>query len=597
MRGSRLLIYLRSSAVIYGSLVVLGAVVLSYVWLGRDPQGEEWQRAGKNSAPAQLGAHVAAEYAPLRFTDVTQHAGIHFIHDAGAIGDKWYPETIGAGGGFFDYDGDGRPDILLINGRHWPHARRAPEPTMRLYRNLGDGTFADVTEATGLNVPLYGMGFTAADYDNDGDQDLLVTGYLNQLFFINNGDGTFTDATANIGIRDGQWSTAAAFVDYDRDGFLDLVIGNYVAWDAGKEKGLDCTYGTPAKDYCGVRHFSGQGLELYRNLGNGRFAEVTREAGVEAREAKVLGLTVLDFNDDGWPDVLVANDTTPSLLLKNRGNGTFEEVGVRTGVVLDAGGVAFAGMGVDAAYVNNDGQLCIAIGNFAGEPTTLHCQVRSGTGYDPELFVERSHWAGIGKATLRFVTFGLFFGDIDLDGFEDLFMVNGHVFNEERLRHIPYAQRPQLFRNLGVGKFQEVIPPDGTVLSRNIIGRGAAYADYDGDGDLDILLTTNQGPAYLLRNDTPRRSHFLRLKLQGSRSNRDGIGARVRVHTANGVSHRMVRTGSSYLSQSELTLTFGLASSTAIEKVQIIWPSGITDDIAGVAIDTTLLAREGQGVR
>ncbi len=597
MRASRRLTHLRLSALICGSLAVLVAVILSYVWLAHGPRGDEGQPAAQDSAPAQLEARSGAEDAPLRFTDVTQQAGIYFIHDAGARGDKWYPETIGAGGGFFDYDGDGRPDILLINGRHWPHARLSSEPTMRLYRNLGDGTFADMTEAAGLNIPMYGMGFAAADYDNDGDHDLLITGYLQQLFLINNGDGTFREATAEVGIREGQWGTATAFFDYDRDGFLDLIIGNYVAWDADQEKGLDCTYGTPAKDYCGVRYFSGQGLELYRNLGNGRFAEVTRLAGVEARGAKVLGLTVLDFNDDGWPDVLVANDTTPSLLLKNRGNGSFEEVAERTGVVLDTGGLAFAGMGVDAAYVNNDGQLCIAIGNFAGEPTTLHCQVRSGTGYDPELFVERSHWAGIGKATLRFVTFGLFFCDLDLDGFEDLFMVNGHVFNEERLRNIPYAQRPQLFRNLGAGTFQEVIASEGAVLGRHLIGRGAAYADYDGDGDPDILLTTNQGPAYLLRNDTPRRSHFLRLKLQGTRSNRDGIGARVRAYTAHGVVQRMVRTGSSYLSQSELTLTFGLGSATAIDKVQISWPSGTVDDMAGVAIDTTLVATEGQGVR
>jgi hypothetical protein len=247
--------------------------------------------------------------------------------------------------------------------------------------------------------------------------------------------------------------------------------------------------------------------------------------------------------------------------------------------------------------VNNDAQLCIATGNFAGEPTTLHCQVRSGASYAPNLFAERSHRAGIGKATLRSVTFGLFFVDLDLDGFDDLFMVNGHVFNEERLRHIPYAQRPQLFRNLGTGQFQEMMPGERTPLAQMIIGRGAAYADYDGDGDLDILLTTNQGPAYLLRNETPRQAHFLRLKLQGTRSNRDGIGAKVRVHTANGVLHKMVRTGSSYLSQSELALTFGLGASTAIAKVQISWPSGIVDEVADVAVDTTLLAREGEGVR
>jgi hypothetical protein len=247
--------------------------------------------------------------------------------------------------------------------------------------------------------------------------------------------------------------------------------------------------------------------------------------------------------------------------------------------------------------VKNDPQLCIAIGNFAGEPTTLHCQVRSGAAYAHHLFAEMSQWAGIGKATLRSVTFGLFFVDVDLDGFDDLFMTNGHVFNEERLRHIPYTQRPQLFRNLGTGQFQEIVPAEGTTLARRIVGRGAAYADYDGDGDPDILLTTNQGPAYLLRNDTPRQSQFLRLKLQGSRSNRDGIGAKVRVYSAKGVLHKMVRTGSSYLSQNEFALTFGLGSSTTIEKVQISWPSGIVDEVADVAVNTTLLAREGEGVR
>jgi hypothetical protein len=254
-------------------------------------------------------------------------------------------------------------------------------------------------------------------------------------------------------------------------------------------------------------------------------------------------------------------------------------------------------MGIDAGYINNDAQLCVAIGNFAGEPTTLHCQVRRGAAYDPELFVERSQWAGIGKSTRPFVTFGLFFFDVDLDGFDDLFMINGHVFNEERLRHIPYAQRPQLFRNIGAGKFQEIIPAAGTPLARHIIGRGAAYADYDGDGDLDVLLTTNQGSASLLRNDTSRQSHFVRVKTRGMRSNRDGIGAKVRVYTPQGVLQKMVRTGSSYLSQSELRLTFGLGTATAIENMQIIWPSGIVDDVANVAVDTTWLVTEGQGAR
>jgi hypothetical protein len=580
-----------------GFLGIMGLVILITVSVYRVQQEKERPASTQGVRSAAPAASAPVDAALIRFTDVTQPSGIRFVHDAGASGQKWYPETIGAGGGFVDYDGDGRADILLLNGRHWPLFRQAPEPTMRLYRNLGEGRFADVTEMAGLDMPLYGMGFAAADYDNDGDQDLLVTGYLQHFFFINNGNGTFTEATAEVGIQSGKWGTATAFVDYDRDGFLDLVIGNYVEWNADKEKDLDCTYGTPAKDYCAVRYFKGQGLDLYRNLGDGRFAEVTWSAGLGAKDAKVLGITILDFNDDGWPDLFVANDTTPSLLFKNRQGGSFEEVGVRSGIVLDEEGVSFAGMGVDAAYVKNDGQLCVAIGNFAGEPTTLHCQVRRGAAYDRELFVEQSQWAGIGKATLRSVTFGLFFCDVDLDGFDDLFMVNGHVFNEERLRNIRYAQRPQLFRNLGMGQFQEIMPPEDAALAQRIIGRGAAYADYDGDGDLDILLTTNQGPALLLRNDTVRQSHFMRLQTQGTRSNRDGIGTRVRVYTANGILHKMVRTGSSYLSQSELTLTFGLGASTVIEKVEIIWPSGIIDEVTSVAADTTLLAREGQDAR
>jgi hypothetical protein len=576
------------------AVAIVALAGLGYALLDFGCRGKDRSPAGAASASRPSAEILPADGLHFHFTDVTQAAGIEFIHEAGAAGQKWYPETIGAGGGFFDYDGDGRLDILLINGRHWPGSRRVSEPTMRLYRNRGDGTFADVTEAAGLNVPLYGMGFAAADYDNDGDQDVVVTGYRQHLFFINNGDGTFAESSQWVGLQQGKWGTAAAFFDYDRDGSLDLVIGHYVEWDPEKENGLDCSYGTPVKDYCAVRYFKGQGLTLYRNLGDGRLQEVTQVAGLQTTDARVLGVTVIDFDEDGWPDLFVANDTTPSLLYRNRGDGTFEEVGVRTGIVLDEGGVAYAGMGVDAAYPKNDGQLCIAIGNFAGEPTTLHCQVRRGDAYERELFAELSHRAGIGKATLRFVTFGLFFFDADLDGFDDLFMVNGHVFNEERLRNIPYAQRPQLFRNLGTGKFHEVMPSAGSALARSLIGRGAAYADYDGDGDLDILLTTNQGPAYLLRNDTTPKGHFVRLKTQGTRSNRDGIGAKVRLYTTQGVLQKTVRTGSSYLSQSELALTFGLGSATAIDKVQILWPSGLVDELPGVPVDTTVVVREGK---
>jgi tetratricopeptide (TPR) repeat protein len=530
----------------------------------------------------------------VRFTDVTAAAGVVFQHEAGASGKKWYPETMGAGGGFFDYDGDGFIDMLLINGRRWPGEAQHPEPTMRLYRNRGDGTFHDVTGMSGLAVPLYGMGMVAADYDNDGDTDLVITGYQETRLFRNEGSGAFTDITGSAGIAQGGWSTAGAFVDVDRDGWLDLLIGHYVAWEPGAEDGLDCTYGTPRKDYCAVKYFTGLGLQLYRNLGDGRFVEATQQAGFVAPGARVLGMTIVDYNQDGWPDVLVANDLTPSLFFANQGNGTFREIGVPSGLVIDEGGVAFAGMGIDAAYINNDDQLCVAIGNFAGQPTTLHCQVRAGMTYHSEVFTEQSHRAGLAGPTLRMVTFGLFFFDADLDGLQDLFMVNGHVANEEHLRNVPYAQPPQLFRNRGDGTFAEVTAPAGSGLDRRLIGRGAAYADYDHDGDLDILLTANQGQAYVLRNDTSRPGAFLRVATQGTHSNRDGIGARLWLYTtAQRRLSGMVRTGGSYLSHSELPVTFGLQPGEAIERLEIAWPSGTHDVFRSLPLNSTFMAREG----
>ena len=554
------------------------------------------QKPQESTRPAPQVTAVAPSSAPpaaLQFTDVTAAAGMVFRHEAGATGKKWYPETMGAGGGFFDYDGDGWLDILLVNGRQWPGQRQEPEPTMRLYRNQGNGTFEDVTQRAGLAIPLYGMGMVATDYDNNGTQDLLITGYRETRLFRNEGNGTFTDITQPAGIAQGSWSTAAVFVDVDRDGWLDLVIGSYVDWDPSKEANLDCTYGTPAKDYCAVKYFRGQGLKLYRNLGDGRFEDISGRAGIVAPEARVLGITIVDYNQDGWPDILVANDLTPSLFFANQGNGTFRELGVQTGVVLDEGGSAYAGMGIDAAYINNDAQLCVAIGNFAGQPTTLHCQARVDGGVRPDVFIEQSHRAGIAAPTLRMVTFGLFFFDADLDGWPDLFMVNGHVVHEEHLRHVPYAQRPQLFWNRGNGTFAELQPGPHSGLAMSIVGRGAAYADYDHDGDLDLLLTANQGAAYLLRNDTPRTGHFLRLVTQGTRSNRDGIGARLRLYTTRRQLTGMVRTGSSYLSQSTTAVTFGLASDEQPERLEVAWPAGGVEVFRHLPLDTTFVAREG----
>jgi tetratricopeptide (TPR) repeat protein len=572
---------------------LVSGVVCCALLVGACNDSQKPQESPKPAPQVTAVASPAPPPAALQFTDVTAAAGVVFRHEAGATGKKWYPETIGAGGGFFDYDGDGWLDMLLVNGRQWPGERQEPEPTMRLYRNQGDGTFLDVTHQSGLEVPLYGMGMVAADYDNNGTPDLLITGYRETQLFRNEGNGTFTDITPQAGIAQGNWSTAAAFVDVDRDGWLDLVIGAYVDWDPSKEANLDCTYGTPAKDYCAVKYFRGQGLKLYRNLGDGRFEDISARAGIVAPEARVLGITIVDYNQDGWPDILVANDLTPSLFFANQGNGTFRELGAQTGLVLDEGGSAYAGMGIDAAYINNDTQLCVAIGNFTGQPTTLHCQARVEGEVRPDVFIEQSHRAGIAAPTLRMVTFGLFFFDADLDGWPDLFMVNGHVVHEEHLRHVPYAQRPQLFWNRGNGTFAELQPGSHPGLAMSIVGRGAAYADYDHDGDLDLLLTTNQGAAYLLRNDTPRMGHFLRVVTQGTRSNRDGIGARLRLYTTRRQLTGMVHTGSSYLSQSTTALTFGLASDERPERLEIAWPAGGVEVLHNLPLDTTFVAREG----
>ncbi|WP_179130886.1 FG-GAP-like repeat-containing protein [Candidatus Entotheonella palauensis] len=555
------------------------------------PPATETQHRQPQSTPASLATSPAA----IRFRDVTLSAGLDFNHEAGAkAGHKWYPETIGAGGGFFDYNGDGHMDMLLVNGRQWPGERQSPEPTMRLYHNRGDGTFDGVTEASGLQVPLYGMGMTAADYDNDGDPDLVVTGYEHTRLFRND-QGRFTDISEAAGLVQGDWSTAAAFVDVDRDGWLDLLVGQYVAWTPDMEANLDCTYGIPQKDYCAVTFFRGQGLRLYRNQGDGTLRDVSETSGITAPEARVLGMTIIDDNRDGWPDILVATDLTPSLFFLNQGDGTFREIGVQSGLVLDEGGIAFAGMGIDAAYVKNDDQLCVAIGNFAGQPTTLHCHAQVGETYRSDVFTEQSHRSGLARPTLRMVTFGLFFVDADLDGWQDLFMANGHVVNEERLRNVPYAQRPQLFRNTGNGSFTEIEPTPENGLDLRLIGRGAAYADYDRDGDLDLLLTANQGQAYLLRNDTERTGAFVRVLAQGTQSNRDGIGARLQLYygTSEHQQTALVRTGGSYLSHSELAVTFGLPPGEPVERLEIYWPSGLVDVFHTVPLNATFVAEEG----
>jgi hypothetical protein len=527
---------------------------------------------------------------PVVFTDVTASAGLAFVHTNGAFGKKYLPETLGSGCVFLDFDNDGWQDILLINSTRWP-GRPGPRSHPTLYRNMGNGTFTDVTAGSGLDIELYGMGAAAADYDNDGRVDVFITAVGGNHLFHNEGGGRFTDVTERAGLAGAGFSTSALWFDYDNDGKLDLFVGRYVDWSIDKD--LFCTLDGKTKSYCTPESYKGQSASLYRNRGDGTFEDVTRAAGLYDPTSKALGVAMLDVDDDGWMDLFVANDTQPNKLYRNRGNGTFVDIGVAAGVAFSEAGVARAGMGVDAADYDGSGRPSLVIGNFANEMMALYHNEGNS------LFIDDSATAGIGRPSLLTLTFACFFFDFDLDGRPDIFAVNGHVADDiNRVQpNITYAQPPHLFRNLGGGKFDEVTAQLGAAVRRPIVGRGAAYADYDNDGDLDLLITENHGPARLLRNDGGTRRNALRVKTIGTQSNRDGIGARVEIVLPDGGRQwQLVKTGSSYCSQSELPLTFGLGDATRAAQVRVRWPSGRVDTISGAGANQAITVQEGKGV-
>ncbi len=529
-----------------------------------------------SAAAASSAAAAGATSDPgFRLVDITASAGIQFRHKSGAFGAKYLPETMGPGCAFLDYDGDGWLDILLVNGMDWPGHQRQ-RSTMRLYRNDRNGRFTDVTERAGLAVEMYGMGVAVADFNNDGFPDLLVTAVGQNRLFQNDGRGHFTDVTqkAGLGGRTG-FSTSAMWFDYDRDGLLDLLVCNYVKWT--QEHDVFCSVDGKRKSYCTPEAYHGATCWLFRNRGNGTFEDVTAKSGLFDPSSKSLGVALLDFDHDGWPDIFVANDTQPNKLYRNRKDGTFEEVGVRAGIAFSEDGKARAGMGVDAADFDNSGSEGIAVTNFDNEMMALYRPARQGP------YADIATRTGIGQASRESLGFGCIFADMNLDGWLDLVAVNGHI--DETVRHIRhnagYAQPPHLFLT-STGSFRDAAAAVGGGFAEPKVARGLACGDFDRDGDLDLLVTTNQGPAYLYRNDLNNGNRSLRLKLTGTKSNRDAIGAVVRLTTPDGSQMHVVKTGSSYLSQSELTLTFGLGKRESADRIVIEWPSGQVQDFKAV---------------
>jgi enediyne biosynthesis protein E4 len=535
-----------------------------------------------------LAAGPAAQNGGVTFTDVTRAAGIRFVHNSGRAGKKWLPETLGSGVAFFDADIDGWQDLLFVNGRDWePRGRRS---VAALYRNDGRGGFTDITAGSGLDVEVYGMGVAVGDYDNDGRGDVYLTALEGDRLFHNEGGGRFRDVTKSSGVVNADFGTSAAWVDYDRDGRLDVFVANYVRWSPKTD--LRCSLDGATKSYCTPESYTGTASKLFRNLGGGKFRDVSKAAGVADPTSKSLGVAVLDFDSDSWPDLFVANDTQPNKLYRNNHDGTFAETGLRAGVAYSEEGIARGAMGVDAADYDRSGRAHLLVGNFSNQMLGLYHNEGKG------LFVDEAPRSTVGRVSLLTLAFGVFFFDYDLDGWLDILSANGHI--EEEIGRVQpkvqYKQPPLVFRNLGARRFEHVTPSLGAHFSRPIVARGAAYSDYDRDGDLDVTLTTNHGPAYLYRSDGGNRHHWLAVRTRGTKSNRDGIGAIVRVISGDVRQWQMVRSGSSYASQSDLALTFGLGSTASPVTVEVEWPSGARDRVGGVATRQSILIEEGRGL-
>jgi enediyne biosynthesis protein E4 len=530
---------------------------------------------------------------PIEFTDVTSQAGIHFKHNSGAFGKKYLPETMGSGICFIDYDNDGWQDIFFVNSMDWPGHKSGGRSLPALYHNNHDGTFTDVTQQAGLAFETYGMGCAVGDYDNDGFDDLYLTTVGSNHLYRNLGNGRFADVTAKAGVSDPGFSASAMWFDYDHDGKLDLFVTHYIDWSI--EKDQYCSLDNKNKSYCTPQTYKGESSTLFHNKGDGTFENVTQRAGLHDPTGKSLGVAMVDYDNDGWFDLFVSNDTEPNKLYHNNRDGTFTDVATLAGVAFSESGRVRAGMGVDAADYDDSGRASLLIGNFTNESMALYGGDGSG------LFTDEAPVSGLAQMTNQSLTFGTFFFDYNLDGLLDIFAANGHVSDDIAVVQptVRYAQQPGVYRNKGGKKFEDVSSKLGRALRVPVVARGAAYGDFDNDGDLDLVITANNGATRLLRNDNGNANDMLRVKAVGTRSNRDAIGAKISLTTNKG-DHlfAVVKSGSSYLSQSELPVTFGLGKPEAdkIVKLDIVWPSGRKESISGIKANESITVTEGKGI-
>ena len=529
----------------------------------------------------------------VQFLDVTAEAGIHFKHVDGRSGQKFLLETLGSGAVFFDYDNDGDIDLYIVNAADLPGFTSPLAPTNALYRNNGDGTFIDVTAEASVGHAGYGVGCAAADYDNDGDQDLYVTNYGSNVLYRNNGDGTFSDVTQKARVGDSRWSTSCAFLDYDLDGDVDLYVVNYMKFSIQENRWWETrgvrTYCSPADQIAGSV-FVSESDTLYRNNGDGTFTDVTKDAGVFFRGLG-LAIAVGDYDNDGDIDIHIANDMENDYLFRNNGDGTFSDVTFFSGTGYDENGMPGSGMGAAFGDYDNDGHLDLIVSNAAAMPAILYHNAGNG------FLADVSFVSGIGQVTLPYFKWAVEFIDYDNDGFSDIFVANGHLQeNIELFSDATYAQQDLLFWNRKNGKFVDVSMETGFDALPQKVSRAAAFGDYDNDGDIDIFLNNSNQTANLLRNEGGNKNHWLMIKTVGTKSNRDGIGTRIKIVTGSLSQIKEVRSGSSYLSQSDLRVHFGLGEYSKIDRIEVRWPSGLEEQFFDVKVNQRLIFTEGQGI-